>query len=128
MLAMKSAGAEHERLHTRAGGRDLVDVGQADGVLDLRFDADPADLETVRLLDLREQQVEGLDVACVGHLGEQDRVEVGACAADDGRDVEIGGVGGPVVDAHNLELLAPPAVLRQGLDDVRAGPPLLRQR
>ena len=50
--------AEDDRLDARRRRGDRVDVDQARGVLDLRLDADPADLEPDRLLDLGQQQVE----------------------------------------------------------------------
>lgn len=83
-------GAEDEGLDARAGRRDLVDVRQPQGILDLRFDPDPPDLESMRLLHLGEQQIERLDVARVRHLGQQDRVEVRTRAADDGGHIAIG--------------------------------------
>jgi len=111
---------EHEGLHSWARGGDLVDVRQPPSVLDLGFDTDPPHLEAVGLLHLGQQQVECFDMARGGNLRQQDRVELRAGTPDDGRDVEVGGVGGPVVDAHHLELLAPP-VLVQRLDDGGAG-------
>ena len=60
--AMKSAGPEDDRLDPRGRRRDRVDVDQAQRVLDLRLDADPADLEAHRLLDLGEQQVQRDDL------------------------------------------------------------------
>ncbi len=69
-----SAGPEHQRLHPRAR-RDRVDVGQPLRVLDLRLDADPADRQAVRGLQLAQQQIERVDVGDVGHLRQHDDIE-----------------------------------------------------
>ena len=110
-----------------AGERDVVDVDQALRGLDLRLDADPADLEAVGLLDLGEQQVQRLHLGGVGDLRQHDRVELGAGAADHLEHVVEGPLRRPVVDPDGADLLAP-AALVQRRDDVLAGAGLGQRR
>ena len=118
--------AEDDGLQPRRGRGDRVDVHQALGVLDLGLDADPADLEAHRLLDLGQQQVQRLDLLGVLHLGQHDAVQVRARALDHRDHVPVGPVRGPVVDPDDAGLAAPVAVV-QRVDDGVPGA-LLDQR
>ncbi len=108
---------------------DRVDGDQALGVLDLCLDADPADLEPHRLLDLGEQRVERDDLLGVLHLRQHDAVQVRPGALDHLDDVAVGPVRRPVVDPDDPDLVAPPALVerrddvlaRAGLGQWRAG-------
>src|ERR1019366_3001051 len=91
---------EDDGLDTVAGGGDGVDVGQTERVLDLRLDADPADLQAGRLLDLGQQEVQGDDLLGRLDLGQHDGVEVGPGALDDLHDIGIGPLRRPVVDPY----------------------------
>ena len=90
--AMKSAGPKMIVSTRGEAGAIVVDVDQALGVLDLRLDADLADLEAHRLLDLGQQQVERDDLLGVLDLRQHDAVEVLAGALDDRDDVAVGPV------------------------------------
>ena len=118
--AMKSAGPKMIVSIARRRGGDVVDVDQAEGVLDLRLDADPADLVAHRGLDLGEQDVERLDLVGGLHLGQHEAVEVRAGALDHLDDVLVGPLGRPVVDPDGAHPVAPVAGV-QHLDDVLAG-------
>ncbi len=112
--------AEDQGLQAGRGGRDVVDVDEALGVLDLRLDADLPDLEAHRLLDLGEQQVQRDDLLGVLDLGQHDAVEVGSRALDDRDDVAVRPVRRPVVDPYHPGLARPVAVV-QRVDDVVPG-------
>ena len=103
----------------RRGG-DGVDVGQAERVLDLRLDADPADLQARGLLDLGQQQVERDDLFGRLHLGQHDGVEVGAGALDDLHDVGVGPLRRPVVDPDGADPLPQPPSLSAATMFLRA--------
>lgn len=114
--------AEDDGLGARRGLGDRVDVVEALRVLDLRLDADLADLEAHRLLDLGEEEIEGDDLLGVLHLRQHDAVEVLPRALDDGHDVAVCPLGRPVVDPHDARLARPVALVEE-LDD---GVPRLR--
>jgi hypothetical protein len=116
--AMKSAGPKTMVLSRGRG--DRVHVHQALGVLDLGFDADPADLEAHRLLDLGEQQVQRLDLVGVLHLRQHDAVQVGPGPFDHRDHIPVGPVGGPVVDPDDAGLAGPVALV-QRVDDAVPG-------
>ena len=118
--------AEDDGLQPRRGGGDRVHVHQAHGVLDLGLDADPADRQARRLLDLGQQQVQRHHLPGVLHLGQHEAVQVGARALDHRDHVPVGPVGGPVVDPDDADLAAPVAVV-QRVDDHVPGA-LLDQR
>ena len=65
-----------------------------------------AHVEAGGLLDLGQQQVERDDLLGGLHLGQHDRVEVGAGALDHLDDVGVGPLGRPVVDPHRAHLVA----------------------
>jgi hypothetical protein len=119
--------AEDDRLDARAGGGDVVDVDEPLRGLDLRLDADPADLEPGGLLDLGQQQVQRAHLTGVGDLRQHDAVQVGAGALDDLDHVAVGPLRRPVVDPDGADLLAP-AALVQRRDDVLAGAGLGQRR
>ena len=121
------AGAEDQRLHARRGGRDRLAGQQPGRVLDLRLDADPADGEPLRELDLGQQLVGHLDVAGRADLRHHDRIELRARALDD-RDqvlVVVRRVG--AVDAHD-DRLGTEVQRVQRLDDPFARRVLLVRR
>src|SRR4051812_5601599 len=108
--------AEDDGLDALGRRRDLVDVVEALRVLDLRLDADLADLEAHRLLDLGQQEVERDDLLGGLHLRQHDAVEVLAGTFDDRDDIAVRPLGRPVVDAHDPRLAGPVALVEE-LDD-----------
>ena len=119
MLAMKSAGPKMI-VSTRGDDAAIAStLVRPERVLDLRLDADPADLEAHRLLDLGEQRVEGDDLLGRLHLRQHDAVEVRARVLHDLDDVAVGPLRRPVVDAHHPHLRAVPALV-EGRDHVLA--------
>jgi len=96
------AGPEDEAGQPRAGGGDLVDVQQADRVLDLHLELDPAHRQAGGVLDLGEQQVERLHLGCRSRLGQHERVEVRPGPGDHLDHVGVGPRGLPPVhpDGH----------------------------
>ena len=111
--------AEDDRLDALARGRDGVDVGQTERVLDLGLDANPADLKSGGLLDLGQQQVERDNLLRRLDLGQHDGVEVGASALDDLDDIGIRPLRRPVVDPDGTDGLSPAALI-EARDDVLA--------
>ncbi|CAB5000268.1 unannotated protein [freshwater metagenome] len=112
--------AEDDGLDPLARGGDGVDVGEPEGILDLRLDSDATHLKAVGPLDLRQQEVERHHLLGSLHLRKHDAVEVGAGAAHHLDNVGEGPLGGPVVDAHGADL-AFVATLVEGRHDVLAG-------
>ena len=110
--------AEDDRLDTRRGLRDPVDVDQPERVLDLRLDADAAHRKAVRLLDLGDEQVEGHHLLGRLNLRQHDAVEVRPGPLDDGDDVVVGPVRGPVVHPYDAGLAAPVTLVERGHDVV----------
>jgi hypothetical protein len=120
MLAMKSAGPKMiVSIRGLANAIWLTLIEPLRG-LDLRLDADPADLQAVGLLQLGQQHVQRLHLSGVGDLRQHDAVEVGAGTADDLDHVGEGPLRRPVVDPDGADLVAP-AALVQRRDDVLAG-------
>ena len=114
--AMKSAGPKMI-VSTRGDAVAIaLTFDQAQRVLDLRLDPDLPDLVAHGLLDLGEQQVQRDDLLGRLHLRQHDRVEVRTGALDDLGDVAVGPLGGPVVDAHHAEPVAPAALVQRRHD------------
>ncbi len=117
---MKSAGPKII-VWTRGAAFAIASIAeQTLGVLDLRLDTDPADLEAHRLLDLGEQDVQRDDLVGGLHLRQHDAVEIRAGTLDDLDHVAVRPVRRPVVHPHHADLAAPPALVERG-DDVLAG-------
>ena len=74
--------AEADALHARAGGADLLDVGDAERGLEDGVDEDRP-LELVLGLELRQQAVDVVDVPRPLDLGDHDDLEPVADLADE---------------------------------------------
>ena len=124
---MKSAGPKISVWIRGEAWAISADGQQAGGVLQLGLDADPADRQPDRLLDLGQQHVQPLDLRGALHLRQDDRVQVRAGALDHLDHVAVGPVRGQVVHPDRPQLVAP-AALVQRRHDVLAGAGLGQRR
>ncbi len=114
---------------SRRAGRlaDLLDVDETTDGLDLSFDSDVADRKAVRLLHLREEEVEGDHLRRALHLRKHDLVETLAGARHDLDHVTDGPFGVPCVDPH-AKYPVVPLLLADRLYDLCPGSHLLHRR
>src|SRR4051794_478184 len=118
--------AEVQALVALGGAGDLVDVRHAERGLDDQLEADPL-LAPLRLLDLGDQHVDGVDVRRGADLRDHDQVEPVARLLEDVDQVAVHVGRVEAVDADG-EGLRPPVDLVDALDDVPARLLLLVRR
>jgi len=111
--------AEMQRFIALGGCGNFTHVLHAERGLDDVLKADPL-LVALRVFDLGDQHVDGVNIGRGAHLGDHDQVKAFACLFNDIDHIAVHVVGVEAVDSHRHGFVAP-VDLVQGLDDVLAG-------